>query len=149
MVSQHSGMICLDLRGNPGYSKKRTLDYLEVMREQFFNNIMVDIEKSQLFGNCRIKIDWIHPEALGLKGNKLDVHDKNKVGPLDRQKYFVDLCTEIGKKLNLTWDIVLNAFLGNQEAKLFVLKKQLNSIKHKGKAKRGRSKSKGKQPQEE
>ena len=84
VVSEHSAMICVDLRDNPGYTKKRALDYLQVMREQFFHNINIDIEKSQLFGNSRIKIDWLHPEVLGLKGNKLDVYDKNKVGPLDR-----------------------------------------------------------------
>ena len=84
VVSQHSGMICIDLRDNPGYSKRKCEDYLEVMREQFFHNIRVDVEKSKIFGNSRIKIDWMHPECLGLKGNKLDVHDKNKVGPLDR-----------------------------------------------------------------
>ena len=33
VVSEHSAMICVDLRDNPGYTKKRALDYLQVMRE--------------------------------------------------------------------------------------------------------------------
>jgi hypothetical protein len=76
-----------------------------------------------LHGNQRIKIDWIYPDCLGLKGNKLDQLNSIEVPPNLRKKFFVQLCLEIGKRLNIKWNDVLQAFFGNKQNLLSPLKK--------------------------
>jgi len=76
-----------------------------------------------LHGNQRIKIDWIYPDCLGLKGNKLDQLNCIEVPPNLRKKFFVQLCLEIGKRLNIKWNDVLQAFFGNKQNLLSPLKK--------------------------
>ena len=76
-----------------------------------------------MHGNQRIKIDWIYPDCLGLKGNKLDQLNSIEVPPNLRKKFFVQLCLEIGKRLNIKWNDVLQAFFGNKQNLLSPLKK--------------------------
>lgn len=77
------------------------------MQERFYDNLKHEIQQSKLYGNQRIKIDWIYPDCLGLKGNKLDQLNSVEVPPNLRKKFFVQLCLEIGKRLNIKWNEVL------------------------------------------
>lgn len=128
-VDGHSGLICVDLRHNPGYKLSSTSKFKSIMIEKFFDNIECDIERCKIFGNSRIKIDWIYPEALGLKGNRLDIFNKNEVNPQAKRKYFVELCSAIAARLDRKFAEVLKTFFGHRQAQLTTLKRQLNSIR--------------------
>ena len=87
---------------------------MRLMVEKFFENIECDIERCKVFGNSRIKIDWLYPEVLGLKGNRLDIFNKNEVNPMAKRKYFVELCSAIAARLDRRFAEVMKTFFGHR-----------------------------------
>jgi hypothetical protein len=96
--------------------------YKEAMQKRFYDNIRHEVKQSQLFGNRRMKIDWIYPDCLGMQGNKLDVQNPNEVSPDKKKKFFVKLCIDLAEKLKIKWNDVLKAFFGNKQNQLLSLK---------------------------
>lgn len=137
-VCQHEGIVSLDIRYNPCDELKECKKYRQAMTKKFFENIKNEVDHIKQFGNARIKIDWIYPDALGLKDNKLDEYHRHDLFPAQRRAYFSELIQEIADQLDMSWGQVLKAFFGNKFNSLIPLKNQLVKARR-GSKKRSKS----------
>ena len=87
------------------------------MKRKFFDNLKHEVNRIQDFGNSRIKIDWIYPDALGLESNKLDEYHRHDIFPKHRRQFFCELIQKIANKIGKSWSEVLGAFFGNNSKK--------------------------------
>lgn len=71
----------MDLRHNPCEKFSLSPKYKKAMAQQFYKNIKSEVERIREFGNSRIKIDWIYPDALMLSSNKLDEYNRHDLLP--------------------------------------------------------------------
>lgn len=96
------------------------------MKVKFFENLKHEVNRIQDFGNSRIKIDWIYPDALGLESNKLDEYHRHDIFPAHRRQYFCELIQKIAERIGKTWNEVLRAFFGNKSKKFAQLQNQIS-----------------------
>ena len=136
-VCSHSGLISVDLRLNPCYNDKSSKIYRKAMTQHFYTNIREEVDYTRRFGNSRIKIDFVCPDALGLKNNRLDDFSSTDIATSHRREYFVELVQQIATKLEMDFQEVLRAFFGNNFNKLLSLKFQLNKVRNRRARTRG------------
>lgn len=112
--------------------KKDNEKFVTAMQEKLIDNICDEIAASEAKSSSRIKVDWIIPEALGLKGNRLDSTNKQEVGPAEKRKYFVELCKFLSKKCDISVNKVISTFFGDKGSDIPQLKKQLTEMSKPG-----------------
>lgn len=102
-------LLSIDLRDNPGYYAHQSHN-LQIMKYSFLRNIRNAVKCYFKFKH-RIKLEWVFPNAVGIKGNDLD--DKNPSAlPIPNRNLFNSLIQDLSNELEYPFHLVIKAFIG-------------------------------------
>jgi len=100
----------IDLRNNPGF--KPHADVHELAKYAYLKNIQKQVRRFKIDG-ARIKIEWIFPHCVGQARNKFD-EQVAADEPRKNRLLFVKFITALAEEIEMPYDEVLRAFIGDR-----------------------------------
>jgi hypothetical protein len=105
----HPRLLCVDLNENPGEHKAE--HQMQLMKYAFLKNIKSAISRYHKSQGDRIKLEWVHPAALGQIDNDLDSRPQS-YKPTENRELFIKLVKGIAKEVEMPAEKVMESFIG-------------------------------------